>query len=355
MPISPPTATPPTQHAPIPDYHWANEFVAKTHVVDGNVNWWVRVDPDCVVDCERAIFPGDGSSNFGTVKAATGLDMGLITISSGLSTMAALRDLVSSGRIANGRVIRTYMDIETAYENDQYAVMFYVQARNAPNWQLEGDIKRIRKWYDAGLRVLQLAYSFNDHGPEERLGYGDREGEELGLTPLGRAAIAEMNSLGIVVDVSHCSKQTTLDAAILSRKPIIATHANAKALTPESRNKDDEELLAIAATRGVIGVTTIRWMLDTDGNGAAGLHDMIVHIEYLVELVGIDHVGVATDAYMDGWPTDSGHYADVDLAASDRWVRLAARLHAKGWTEEELKKLLGGNFRRVFAENIAPG
>ena len=80
---------------------------------------------------------------------------------------------------------------------------------------------------------------------------------------------------------------------------------------------------------------------------------MIAHIEYLVELVGVDHVGVATDAYMDGWPPDSGHYADADLAALDRWVRLAARLHAKGWTDGDLKKLLGGNFRRLFAEVLA--
>ena len=79
---------------------------------------------------------------------------------------------------------------------------------------------------------------------------------------------------------------------------------------------------------------------------------MIAHIEYLVELVGIDHVGVATDAYTDGWPPDpdSEHYADDDLAALDRWVRLAARLHAKGWTEGDLEKLLGGNFRRSFAQ-----
>ena len=159
--------------------------------------------------------------------------------------------------------------------------------------------------------------------------------------------------MGIVVDVSHSSKQTTLDAAVLSTQPIIATHGNAKALTPHFRNKDDEELLAIAATQGVIGVTTIRWMLDTDGDGAAGMEDMIAHIEYLVELVGIDHVGIAADAYMDGWPPDSGHYTDADLAALDRWVRLAARLHARGWTDDDLRKLLGGNFRRVFSEILA--
>ena len=103
--------------------------------------------------------------------------MGLISISSGASTMTMLRDQVSSGRIANGRVVRTYLDIDTAYENEEYAVMFNFQVRDAPNWQLEGEIARLREWYDAGLRVLQLAYSSNDHGPEERLGYGDRERE----------------------------------------------------------------------------------------------------------------------------------------------------------------------------------
>ena len=85
------------------------------------------------------------------------------------------------------------------------------------------------------------------------------------------------SGLGIVVDVSHCSKQTTLDAAVLSTKPIIATHANA--LTPESRNMDDEELLAIAATHGVIGVTPIRWMLAADVVDQLDLSDITARYE----------------------------------------------------------------------------
>ena len=126
----------------------------------------------------------------------------------------------------------------------------------------------------------------------------------------------------MIVDCSHCTKQTTLESAALSTKPVIATHANAEALTARYRNKDDEELLAIAGTGGVIGVTTIRWMLDTDRDGAAGMDDMIAHIEYIVELVGIDHVGTSSDARLDGWEESSVHYADADLAAIDRWVRL---------------------------------
>ena len=191
-------------------------------------------------------------------------------------------------------------------------------------------------------------------GPGERLGYGGNEGEIGGVTDLGRYAIAEMNAIGMVVDVSHSNRPTTLDTAALSTKPIIANHANANALTPVSRNKDDEELLAIAGTGGVIGVTTIRWMLDTDGDGAAGIDDFIAHIEYMVDLVGIDHVGISSDSPLAGWEESSGHYADADLAALDRWMRLTARLRARGWTEEDLAKLLGGNFLRVFREVLRP-
>ena len=226
------------------------------------------------------------------------------------------------------------------------------------DWQLDGDVANLRHWYNEGLRILQVSYGDGPERPDatsldERLGYGTygpNEGEEKGVTALGRAAIAEMNAMGMIVDCSHCSKQTTLDAAALSTKPVIATHANAEALTPRIRNKDDDELRAIAGTGGVIGVTCIRWMLDTDGDGKAGMSDMIAHIEYITELVGIDHVGISSDSDVNGWPEESGHYADADLAAPDRWVRLTAQLRARGWTEEDLAKLLGGNFNRVFAE-----
>ena len=170
-----------------------------------------------------------------------------------------------------------------------------------------------------------------------------------------RAAIREMNALGMIVDCSHCVRRTTLEAASLSTQPVLTNHANAEALTPHRRNKDDEELLAVARTGGVIGVTTIRWMLDTDGDGPADMDDFIAHIEYIVDLVGIDHVGISSDADVNGWPQESGHYAGADLAAPDRWVRLTARLRARGWTEEDLAKLLGGNFLRVFREVLAPG
>ena len=345
------------------DMEWAAGFVAAQHVVDAVVRAAVRVDPDCTaVDCERALFPGDGSRDFGTFKAVTGIDLVVDSAGPrGLLGMTRYRDAFDSGRYANGRAVRTYADIEAAHADGKMAVMFYVQLRpETSDWQLDGDIATLRHWYDEGLRILQISYGHNPparpdaHTADERLGYGGREGNENGLTELGRAAIAEMNDLGMIVDCSHCTRQTTLESAALSTKPVILTHANAEALTPHRRNKDDDELRAIASTGGVIGVTCIRWMLDTDGDGKAGMSDLIAHIEYIAALVGIDHVGISSDSDVNGWPQESVHYADADIAAPDRWVRLTAQLRARGWSEEDLAKLLGGNFNRVFAEVLQP-
>ena len=345
-----------TSQVMVVDMDWAAGFVARQHVVDGVAGLSVRVDPDCTaVDCERAWFPGDGSFDFGTFKAVTGID--LAVGNTHLSGMIRTRDAFDSGRFANGRVVRTYADIEAAHEEGDLAVMFYVQLRPEDlDWQLDGDVANLRHWYDGGLRILQISYGHNPparpdaHTPGERLGYGGREGNDRGLTELGRAAIAEMNAMGMIVDCSHCTRQTTLDAAALSTKPVVLTHANAEALTPHRRNKDDQELRAIADTGGVIGVTPIRAFLDTNRDGVAGMDDMIAHIEYIAALVGVDHVGISSDSDVNGWPKESHFYADADLAAPDRWVRLTAKLRARGWSEEDLAKLLGGNFRRVFAE-----
>ena len=166
-----------------------------------------------------------------------------------------------------------------------------------------------------------------------------------------------MNQLGMVVDCSHCNRQTTLDAASMSTKPILANHANAKALTddPYDRNKTDEELMAIAATGGVIGVTPIRLFLDTDGDGVTGMDDMIAHVEYIASLVGIDHVGIAI-GHLCGRlrnrvrTTTQALISPLSIAGcgSPPGCGLGAG------AEEDLTKLLGGNFLRVFQEVLRP-
>ena len=203
-----------TSQVMVVDMEWAAAFVARQHVVDGVAGLSVRVDPDCTaVDCARAWFPGDGSFDFGTFKAVTGID--LAVGNTHLSGMIRTRDAFDSGRFANGRVVRTFADIEAAHEEGDLAVLFYVQLRPEDlDWQLDGDVANLRHWYDGGLRILQISYGHNPparpdaHTPGERLGYGGREGNERGLTELGRAAIAEMNAMGMIVDCSHCTNYT---------------------------------------------------------------------------------------------------------------------------------------------------
>ena len=328
-----------------------DRFINSLQVIDGNLSYYVRSDPACKkVDCPRSVFPGDGSPNFTEVKKRTGVDVAIMTIGTGLQTLQRERNRIEDGTCKAGRVILKSKDLES---NNKFGVIFALQSRVAPYWQLHGDPKVLRDWYRAGIRVLQLQYGPKEkHDASERLGYGTSEGDELGLTELGKSVVKEMNKLGMIIDVAHSNRQTTLDAAALSTSPIIASHANAEALTPITRNKSDEELIAIADSGGVICVTTIRWMLDTDGDGKAGLDDFISHIEYIVTLVGIDHISVATDADMCGWVTASTHYACEELASYERWKLLAQQLHDKGWSDEDLTKLLGGNLRRILVSTV---
>jgi membrane dipeptidase len=186
---------------------------------------------------------------------------------------------------------------------------------------------------------------------------GGSDQPEQGLTELGRAAVRELNRLDMLVDVSHLSKPSVMETVEICQAPVMANHANALALTDNRRNKSDEELLAIAGTGGVVGVTLVRWMLDRNGDGRAGIDDFIAHVDYIVDLIGIDHVGFASDSYLNGWETSSRHYADEHLGAMDRWKRVVRKLveirgpeGERKYADEDLQKLLGLNFLRVYRQ-----
>ena len=144
----------------------------------------VRVDPDCTIDCDTTRFPGPGQADLGTLKAVSGVDLSVASIGRrGLSGMIQRRRDFDNESIANARVVRTYADIEVARENGEHAIIFYVQRRpEDSDWQLDGDVGNLRRWHNEGLRILQISYGHNPpsrhdaHTPEERLGYGGREG-----------------------------------------------------------------------------------------------------------------------------------------------------------------------------------
>ena len=142
-----------------------------------------------------------------------------------------------------------------------------------------------------GYRVMGLTYSESNM---LGVGCGERTQEKRGLSYFGVDVVHEMNRLGILVDLAHCGDATTMDAIKESTLTCLFTHANVRAISDSSRNKTDEQIQAMAESGGVMGITGLPRMVNNDLR-AATIDGVIDHIDYVVNLVGIDHVGFAGD------------------------------------------------------------
>jgi membrane dipeptidase len=250
------------------------------------------------------------------------------------------------------------------------------------------DLSLLKRYHELGARYITLAHGgHNDIAdsstPRDNL--GDEDSEHGGISAFGEEVIAEMNRLGIMVDVSHISKDAMLDAVRLSRAPVIASHSSTRALADVPRNMDDEQLLAleqnggvmqtvalggfvkrnppekteaIEAVReefGVTGFAALRGLTDEqraayDERIAAldetwprpNVSDFVDHIDHAVELIGIDHVGISSD--FDG----GGGVAGWDDASET--LNVTIELVRRGYSEEEIAQLWGGNLLRVWRE-----
>jgi microsomal dipeptidase-like Zn-dependent dipeptidase len=321
-------------------------------VFELNGNYYVREDSNCNSNCTRKPYPGFAPYDFSTIKNKIGLSGGAISIGSE-GSMNAQRNSSLNGTFQNTRVILSQADLDSCAFKDKkkYGIMFYVQSRLADNnyWQLDGDISLIEDWYDDGLRILQMAYGSNENNDSlDILGYGSDEEDSLGVTALGELAIKKMNDLRMVVDVSHCNKQTTLDACKLSKRPVIATHANCLAVTNSLRNKGDDEIIAIANSKGLMGITPIRSFFTSQSQGT--MKDFIAHIEHVVNLVGIDYVGLGKDSYLDGWDSGSYYHPGLELNHKRWMINVAYELlNNYSYSVEDVQKLIGKNAYRVLS------
>ncbi|WP_238323005.1 dipeptidase [Gorillibacterium massiliense] len=214
-----------------------------------------------------------------------------------------------------------------------------------------------------GLRVLQLTYN-----SQNQIGAGCAERSNGGLTNFGRAFIDRMNKLGIVVDTGHCGKATTLEACAVSSAPVIASHTGVEALYPHMRCKSDEEFKAIAATGGVIGIFAMPWFVYEDPDHTT-LDHVLDHIDYVVRLVGVDHVGIGTDWPMSdltwslvyfkehiapklGFAPGDGPSTEtvVGLEQYGDFINFTRGLVARGYSDSDIAKIMGGNWLRVFEQ-----
>jgi len=267
------------------------------------------------------------------------------------------------------RRVRTSYDLERARQARQVAVLLYSQK----HFPLDGDVKRIDRMYTDGLRIFQIAYGRSDRpnqAADEQIGGGTGDfmegvdsGRDLGLTKLGRAAVARMVKLHMIIDVSHCNDRTVMETVKAAGVPVLANHANVRSLLPRSadrrrhrqRNMGDSALRAIAESGGVIAVTAIGPFLDTESDGG-DLSDFIEHVDHLVDLVGIDHVALSSDGYLNGWPEESKFYPGSELSSYRRWklvIQRLSKLTRDGrpkYAVNDLRKILGENLVRLYQE-----
>lgn len=319
-------------------------FFAENPVVDGNVNYYSPTQSIGANDFTKDIY---GRS----VKQATGIDFGAITLKSMASLQAQVRNF-SSGTFKGARLILRAADFDTALKNNEYGALAYCQH----HFPLNGSIQPIASWYSQGLRIVQLQYSAGDpnQGPLEKLGGG--KGQTGGLTTLGTAVVYELIRLNMVIDLSHVNPQTTLETCAIARSkgvPVTANHtcaqevknASGQKIADYARNITDAEIKAIRDTGGVVGVMAYAPYLIRPGIGK--IDDYIAHVEHVVKVAGIDHVAVSTDGYLDGTMPNNVK-SDGILDSPTRWLEVGKRLDARGYSETDLQKLFGGNLLRVY-------
>ena len=242
-------------------------------------------------------------------------------------------------------------------------------------------VKRVKEFYDRGGRYLSLAHNGHNQLADSHTGEAGNEWKWGGISPLGRQVIEEMNRLGMMVDVSHPSKAAMLQAIGLSKAPVIASHSSVRKLANQSRNMDDEMLMAMKTNGGVVQINAVSsfvkapeprpqpatasaaggggrgrrgaapetYKCPVEGSGATGpvagpatVKDYVDHIDYAVKLIGIDHVGVASD--FDGGGGVQGFNSAADA------VNVTAELLRRGYTEDQIAKIWGGNLLRVWSD-----
>ncbi|HSR12164.1 MAG TPA: membrane dipeptidase [Thermodesulfobacteriota bacterium] len=252
-------------------------------------------------------------------------------------------------------LVQELEDITKAKEQGKLGIIFGLQNGAA----LGNDVTNLPILYKLGLRIVQLTYN-----EVNAIGSGCMEPRDNGLTGFGAQLIQAMNRLGILIDLSHVGWQTSKDAAEASEYPVAITHGNPFAMKALPRNRPDELIRLVAGKGGVIGATPFAAFCKSAPGKRPTLEDFLDQVDYLVQLAGVDHVGVGTDKF-EG-KTKEEYISEVQTRYpkliqtrfEDRHVegfshitqfpRITEGLLARGYSDEDCGKILGGNFLSLF-------
>jgi membrane dipeptidase len=202
---------------------------------------------------------------------------------------------------------------------------------------LKGSLSNLRNFYRLGVRLLTLTWNYpNELGFPNAL--ADCRGK--GLTEFGREVVAEMNRLGMLVDVSHLSDQGFYDVAATSRHPFVASHSNARAITGHTRNLTDDMIRLLAEKGGVTGLTFARSFLAEPPN--CRVEDMVRHVKHIYQVGGIDVIAIGSDF--------DGTKPPLEVADSSEIGKLITGLAQAGFSDAELEQICYGNAMRVIRQ-----
>jgi membrane dipeptidase len=259
--------------------------------------------------------------------------------------LAMLDTIVAMGREANGMTARatsTVAEIEAAHRDGVTAIIPVVENGHS----IGEDLGVLAAFRSRGARYMTLTHNGHNalaDSSNPRTDLGDGPARWGGLSPLGRGAIAEMNRLGMLVDVSHVSKDSMLQAVAVSRTPVVATHSCIHALCAVPRNLDDTQLDALRGSGGLVQITAVSGFVRPQGKpDKVSVADYMDHLDYAVRRCGVAHVGISSD--FDG----GGQLADWRDASQSE--NLTAELVRRGYSEADIAALWGGNFLRLLAQ-----
>lgn len=265
-------------------------------------------------------------------------------------------------------------DVEQAKREGRHCL--YLTGNGVPLTQqwisIPDELRYLRVFYQLGIRMMHLTYQRRN-----MIGDGCGEKTDAGLSDFGRAVIAELNRVGVIPDCAHSGWQTSLEAALVSEKPVVASHTTCAALDsrPHARSKPDNVIKAIADTGGYVGICCIPRFL----RGSGDISMFLNHIDHVVKKFGVEHVAIGTDiAYSSQhsaaenkkvprvrrgrvefrtlWPLDefqTNPQMDESLAWTN-WPLYTVGLVQRGYSDEDIRRILGGNVLRVAREALRP-
>jgi membrane dipeptidase len=257
--------------------------------------------------------------------------------------------------------IDSAVDLDRVKASGRIGVLLGVQ--NAEHFRTADDVDL---FYGLGQRVAQLTYNTRN-----LIGNGATERRDEGLSDFGVAIVERMNKTGMAVDVSHCGDRTTLDAFEASRRPVLITHSNCRALVPgHPRCKTDEAIKKMASTGGVMGITGVRMFVRAEE--PTTIEHFLDHIDHVVRLTSVEHVGVGSDIDLhgydamrpeenkrlrDGYKGSYGFRDKIDIEGLDhpqRMFDLTEGLIRRKYSDRDIELILGGNFKRVLTDIWKP-